>query len=115
MISPDSSPGRYFCFCASVPNSMIGTIVRLACAPKVAPNDADRAIFSLTTSEVTLSRPTPPYASGTSTPSRPEVAAALDELARQRPVLLLELVELRQHFRIDELLCGLADQPVFVR
>ena len=60
MSSPDSSFGRYFCFCASLPNSISGTMVRLACAPKVAPNDADRASFSLTTSEVTLSRPRPP-------------------------------------------------------
>ena len=59
-ISPLSSFGRYFCFCASLPKSISGTIVRLAWAPNVAPKDADRASFSLTTSEVTLSRPRPP-------------------------------------------------------
>ena len=53
--SPVSSFGRYFCFCASVPKSTSGRIVRFACAPKVAPNDADRARRSLTTSDVTLS------------------------------------------------------------
>ena len=60
MISPVSSLGRYFCFCASLPKSINGTMVRLAWAPKVAPNDAARASFSLTTNDVTLSRPRPP-------------------------------------------------------
>ena len=49
--------------------------MRLAWAPNVAPNDAALAIFSLTTSELTLSRPTPPYSSGTSTPSNPRSPA----------------------------------------
>ena len=47
-------------FCVSLPNSTSGTMVRLAWAPKVAPNDAERASFSLTTSDVTLSSPSPP-------------------------------------------------------
>ncbi len=29
--SPRASLGRYFCFCASVPKSLIGTITRLLC------------------------------------------------------------------------------------
>src|SRR6185295_7443227 len=77
MSSPLKSRGRYCCFCASLPKSTSGTIVRLACAPKVAPNDAERASLSETTSEVTLSSPSPPYASGTSTPSRPRSAPFL--------------------------------------
>src|SRR4029077_19990187 len=45
---------------------------------------------------------------------QPEGRAAQDEIARERPVLLLELFELRQHFRVDELLRGPADEAVLV-
>ncbi len=43
-----------------------------------------------------------------------EVAAALDERARQRPVLLFEAIEHRQDLAVDELLRRLPDQPVLV-
>src|SRR5687767_11087312 len=46
-------------------------MVRLACAPNVAPNDAYRDSCSDTTSVAILSRSTPPYSSGTLVPSRP--------------------------------------------
>ena len=75
--SPDSSFGRYFRFCSSVPNRYSGLTVSFACAPNVAPNDADRDMRSLTISDVTLSRPRPPYSSGTSTPISPRSAARL--------------------------------------
>ena len=41
------------------------------CAPAVVANDAWRPIASETSTELTVSRPTPPKSSGTSTPSRP--------------------------------------------
>ena len=71
---------------------------RFACAPYVAPNDAEWAMCSETTSELTLSSSTPPYASGTLTPSKPEVAAPLQQRTGERPVLGLEPLECRQHF-----------------
>src|SRR5204862_192707 len=62
--APTSSPvisfGRYFCFCSSVPKSISGSAQRLACAPNVDPNEAARAIFSLTTIDATLSSASPP-------------------------------------------------------
>ncbi len=76
-VSPDTSPGRYFAFCASVPNRTSGMMQRFACAPYAAPSDADRAICSETTSADTLSRSSPPYCSGTLIPSRPSSPARL--------------------------------------
>ena len=49
----------------------IGRMVRFACAPNVAPNEAYRETCSETISVETLSMSTPPYASGTLVPSRP--------------------------------------------
>ena len=43
-----------------------------------------------------------------------ELTAAPDERARERPVLLLEPLEHRQHLVGDELVSRLADQPVLV-
>ena len=43
-----------------------------------------------------------------------EVAAALHEIARERPVLFLEAIELRQDLVLDELLRRLADQAMLV-
>ena len=70
-ISPVISFGRYFRFCASVPKSDSGRIVRLACAPNVAPKDAASAMRSLTIIDVTLSSCIPPYCSATSTERSP--------------------------------------------
>ena len=86
--------------------------MRLACAPNVAPKDADRDIRSLTTIEVILSSCTPPYSSGASTPRKPSAPRAPHQIARQAPVFLLELVEGRQHFVAHEVAHGLCDQPV---
>ena len=65
-------------------------------------------IRSLTIIDVTLSSSTPPYASGDVDAEQAELAAALHEVARQRPVLLLEPVEHRQHLVVDEVGDGLA-------
>ena len=46
---------------------------------------------------------------------QPELAASLEEPARDGPVVLFEAVERRQHLLIDELLRGAANQPVLVR
>ena len=102
---------------ASVPRcrrATSGRIVRLACAPKVAPNEADRAIRSLTIIDVTLSSCRPPYASATSTPSRPSSPQRCSSRARQRPILLLETIELGQDFLLDELLRSCGNQAMFV-
>ena len=47
-------------------------------------------------------------------PEQPELAASPDQVARQRPVLCLQLVEDRQHFVVDEVLGRPADQPVLL-
>ena len=52
-------------------------MVRFACAPKVAPKDADRASFSLTTSEVTLSRPSAAVRLGDVDAEQAEAGAAV--------------------------------------
>ncbi len=70
-VSPDISLGRYLAFWASVPKSDSGRIVRLAWAPKVVANEADRAMRSLMIIEVALSSAMPPSDSATSTASRP--------------------------------------------
>ena len=88
--------------------------MRLACAPKVAPNDAERESFSLTMSDETLSRPTPPYASGTSTPSSPRSPQRRSSCRASVPVLLLEPVERRQHLVVDELFGRSRDQAMLV-
>ena len=50
MCSPDTSFGRYFCFCASVPLRWIWFTHRFECAPYDRPIDADaREISSIAT------------------------------------------------------------------
>ena len=44
----------------------------------------------------------------------PELPAALDEAARESPILLLEPLEDRQHFSVDEVGDRLADHPMLV-
>src|SRR4029077_809565 len=43
-----------------------------------------------------------------------ERAGATNEIARQPPVFLLELIQGRQHFVTHEITDGLRDEPVFV-
>ena len=62
----------------------------------------------------TLSSSTPPYASGTSVPSRPSSPHLRTSCARQRPVLLLEPLDRRHHLVGDELVRRLPNQAVLV-
>ena len=43
-----------------------------------------------------------------------ELAAALHQVARQRPLLLFQAVERRQHLVVNEIGDGLRDQPLLV-
>src|SRR5713101_2224599 len=86
MISPATSFGRYFCFCASLPKSNSGMTVRLACAPNVAPIDPEQA----------------------------EVASSFHQPPRERPVLFFEPVEHGQDFLVHELVRGPGDEPMLV-
>src|SRR4029079_19034315 len=45
---------------------------------------------------------------------QPEFAATVNEVAGQLPVLVLESIEIRQHFPCDELVGGLSDEAVLV-
>ena len=88
---------------------------RFACAPYAAPNDADRAMRSETTSAETLSRSRPPYCLGNVDAEQSKLAGTSDEVARERPVFRLELIDLRQHLAVDELLDRLRHQPMLFR
>src|SRR3954470_5708570 len=106
-ISPETSPGRYFCFCSSVPKHRIGVIASPVCAPNGVAKDADRPTASPTTSEDTLPRSSPPHSSSPDDSGAPVVqmepavligdvggeqaqsARALHQLARERPVFRL--------------------------
>ncbi len=85
------------------------------CPPNVVANPDVGPTASPTTIDVTLSRPTPPSASGTSMPSRPSSPARPSSARATRPVLRLQGVERRQHFLGDEFARGLRDQPMFRR
>ena len=47
-------------------------------------------------------------------PSRPELAAAFDQRARELPVLLLETIEHGQHLGLDELAGRLCHEAMLV-
>ena len=53
-------------------------------------------------------------ASGTSVPRSPSSPRPANQLARQRPVLLFETLDCRQHLLGDELVRGLSDEPMLV-
>ena len=76
--SPLTSPAS---IAASAPRcrSRAGGVARPVCAPKVVANDANRPTASPTRIDDTLSRPTPPNASGTSAPSNPSSHRATHE------------------------------------
>ena len=113
-MSPAMSRGRYAAFCSAVPKSAIGSTHRLDCPPNVVANDAARATFSTTTSADFLSRSRPPVLFGGRQAQQPQLAAALDQLARERPVLRFHPVQVGQHLRVDELLGGLRDEPMLL-
>src|SRR5699024_2987655 len=73
--SPVASFGKYFFFCSSLPKNTIGSEPIPTCAPCVIEKPPAREIFSVTTEELILSRPSPPYSSGTSTPNKPSSPA----------------------------------------
>ena len=79
-----ASLGRYFCRCSAVPNSTSGIVPMPTCAPKLTANDPWRLAASVIRLELVLSPPRPPYASGTSWPSRP-TAPAFCRSSRIRP------------------------------
>ena len=91
MSSPLSRRGRYFCFCASVPNGDGGSTTRLACAPKVAPNDTERHLFA-DDNRRHLVEASPPYSSATSAPIRPSAHPRSTNVRGECPVLLLETI-----------------------
>ena len=68
-----------------------------------APNDADVDMLLRDDQRRDLVEATPPYSSGTSMPSSPSSPQRLQQLARERPVVLLEPVERRHDFLLDEL------------
>jgi len=58
--SPVASFGRYFAFCASLPNQTMGSVPMPTCAPKVTDHEPCWLIASAKSSDVVLSRPSPP-------------------------------------------------------
>src|SRR6266850_1507861 len=72
IFSPFASPGSQRSFCASLPKRRIGATARLPCVHSTTPVLAHaRLISSRTRTYVIMSRPAPPYRSGTSMPMNP--------------------------------------------
>ena len=88
--------------------------MRLVCPPNVAPNDAALAIRSLTSERGDFVEVDAAVGFRHVDAEQPEVAAPLEQRARDRPVVLFEAIERRQHFLLDELLRRAADQPMLV-
>ena len=86
----------------------------MACAPKVAPNDAEREICSLTTIDDDLVERQAAVLLCRVGAHDAQRAAALDQLSRERPVLLFEPVEHGQHFVLHEVADRVADHPVLL-
>src|SRR5471030_1247371 len=78
--TPEASLGRYFCFCAAVPYQTIGSVPIPTCALKATEKLASWLIDSAIIAEVALSISSTPYASGTSTPIKPNSPALRNNL-----------------------------------
>src|SRR6266550_3690610 len=72
-VSPRMIPGRYFCFCASVPKRVSHGDDMSVCTStlKATPPERQRAISSPSTMLAMKSPPPPPYSVGTSRPRKP--------------------------------------------
>ena len=67
--------GKYFCFCASVPNATIGEVPKLVCAIIVAAVDTHTlAISSIAITKDSVSILVPPYFSSHGIPIKPKSA-----------------------------------------
>ena len=114
-ISPVISFGRYLRFCASVPKSDSGRIVRLACAPKVAPKDADPRHVLADDHRRDFVELHAAVLFGDIDREEPQLAAPDQQPSRDGPVLLLQAVELRQDLACDELFGRPRDETLFLR
>ena len=85
--------------CSAVPNSTSGIVPMPTCAPKLTANDPSRLAASVIRLELVLSPPRPPYASGTSWPSRPTSPAFSQQRAHHARLLRLDLGEARHRPR----------------
>src|SRR5215207_10724211 len=82
-VSPSTTPGRYCCFCASVPNCASGS------APSTTVGSTGtgatvRPISSSSRHKATNPRPLPPASSGKAIPSSPAFASS-DQVSRSKP------------------------------
>ena len=108
------SVGRYFRFCASVPNSDKRQYGEVGLRAERGREDPARAMPSLTTIDVDLSSSSPPNSSATSTDNSPSSPQRAQERAGDRPVFLLQAIELRQHFAVNERLGRPGDEPLLL-
>ena len=60
MTSPEIAPGRYFCFCASVPNSVMYGMQMSECSDIISPCARTYASSSMTIASYRKSAPAPP-------------------------------------------------------
>src|ERR1700752_974950 len=70
--APSLIPGKYVCFCSSLPAMRIGVANRLGVSTPSVPAKSPKAISSIASTPVTALRsPKPPYTSGTEACNRP--------------------------------------------
>ena len=87
---------------------------RFACAPYVAPNEADRAMCSDTISDDDLVELDAAVGFGHVDAQQAQLAASAQQRPGEVPVLLLEPLDGRHHLARGELLGRLRDEPVLV-
>ena len=115
-ISPETSPGRYCRFCASVPKSDSGRIVRFVWAPKVAPKEADRAMLLADDHRRRFVELHAAILFGHIDCEESQFAAAHQQLARDAPVLLFSSRSSRGRTSFThELFRGTGDKALFLR
>ena len=87
-VFPDARPGKYFSRCRLFPNNKTGNVPNDVCAAIVIATEASaRASSIIAVANETMSRPAPPYFSGTLIPIIPNSPIFLTNSFGKTPVL----------------------------
>ena len=107
-------PGRYRCFCSSVPKQRSGVIASPFLRRTSSRRKRTGPTDSPTMIDETLSSSTPPYASGTSVPRRPRSPHRRTSARASAQSFCSSRSSTGRTSLVDELVSRLPDQPVLV-